>query len=1351
MSVLTASYAVNADLLDGFDSTVFVQTGSYNSFTQSYNVASSSASSRLTNLEQFSSSLDNTYATDAQLNQATASLSGSIAYLSGSYLTSSASFDTRSSNNSASIAQLSSSFLSLSSSFRTGSFTGSFIGDGNGLYNIPASGIVGLNLSRIASGSTTASISPVDGFRVNTNTTITGSTLISGSLTVSGSTNIVGTTGTTLLSSNADTLIFTGSLYASGSVVITDSLEVNGRNYINDSSSFASRITTNSASFAVFSGSYINESSSFASRITTNSASFATFSGSYINESASFASRSTTNSASIASLSSSFSTFSGSFMTGSFTGSFTGSVFGTASYASQALTASYAATASSADDFTVRGTLTAQTIIAQTITSSIEYVTGSTQFGSLLSNTHQFTGSVLVTGSLIINGENLTGISSSLSSRITADSSSFSSRITTNSASFATFSGSYVNESSSFANRITTNSASFATFSSSYVNESASFESRITTNSASFASFSGSYINESSSFASRITINSSSFAVFSGSYINESSSFASRITTNSASFASFSGSYINESSSFASRITTDSASFTVFSGSYVNESSSFASRITTNSASFTTFSGSYVNESASFASRITTNSASFTTFSGSYVNESASFASRNTTNSASISSLSASFSVFSGSFMTGSFTGSFTGSLLGTASYANNANSSSYALTASYASNVPVTASYANNATSASYALTASYASNVPVTASYALTANTASYALNSDLLDGKDSSIFATTGSNLFIGNQIITGSFAITGSTLQIGNNTLAGNTILSGSVIISGSTTSPVTPTIKIYGDMETDGVIKFMPVNKNIDTSISASYIFVSGSTNDLYFSQNGNGYNNVTRLRWLEGNLYSGLLNGGLISQSSSTIYQVGSGSGVLVNLNASFGGNPYPTIKYLNWSNLSASIAPLSASYDQSFIAIDDTGNIFTQGTPYTDGQFNTTIPIGIVLHQNRSTINGTQTFASLAYGWKQRSSDFIRAFGPLKLSGLDLYPSSSLGLTVGSGTAWSDGRNYTIDPNNPSYITDSGTIVSKIFRYRQSGSAAWVYDTNGGVGYTTINPTQYSNSGSLASVGSGNWSIQRAYFFPNSVTKAIYVYYGNARYATEAEAIANLQFEPFVEAPNTAAQAVYLGAIIISGNGDFTNSNNYKFLPSGLFRSIGGTGGGGSSVTTTLAGLSDVNISGPLDHQPLTYNTTANKWINASTISASLAGNALTATSASYAQTASYVNPLSQNVNINGTLAVSQSLYVNKITGSLASGAQTISTNATGSYTSAFYNYTLSSGGNARAGQFMVVWNGSSIQYTDASTLDIGSTSGVALTASLNNGNVLLTTVLPTSGWTIKTNINFL
>jgi hypothetical protein len=49
---------------------------------------------------------------------------------------------------------------------------------------------------------------------------------------------------------------------------------------------------------------------------------------------------------------------------------------------------------------TVTGTITATTLVAQTVTSSTSWITGSTKFGSITSNTHQFTGSILQSGSL---------------------------------------------------------------------------------------------------------------------------------------------------------------------------------------------------------------------------------------------------------------------------------------------------------------------------------------------------------------------------------------------------------------------------------------------------------------------------------------------------------------------------------------------------------------------------------------------------------------------------------------------------------------------------------------------------------------------------------------------------------------------------------------------------------------------------------------------------------------------------------------------------------------------------------------------------------------------------------------
>jgi hypothetical protein len=1028
-----------------------------------------------------------------------------------------------------------------------------------------------------------------------------------------------------------------------------------------------------------------------------------------------------------------------------------------------AISASYAATASSANDFLVRqnitasnalitGTLTAQTIIAQYITSSTEFITGSTKFGTQLTDTHQFTGSVTITGSLALNNDPVVTLtpyntfSSSIQLRAT-NLESTASVLTSASASFAQDSGSnsirFTNLEST-ASVLTTASASFAIVSASYSSASGSLSTRVTNlestasvltlASASFAVVSGSYSSASSSLSIRttdlestssvLTSASASFAQQSGSNsirFTNLESTASVLTQASASFALVSSSYAAFSSSYntgsftgsftgagnltgslfgtsswAQNATTASHAVTALSSSYAI-SSSYSLTATTASHALTTISASYaatassadnflvrqnvtasnalitgtltaqtiiaqyitsstefITGSTKFGSQLTdthqftgsvtiTGSLSlnnspvitdstFTPFSSSVstrVTNLESTASVLTTASASFALVSASYSAFSSSYNTGSFTGSFTGvgnltgSLFGTASWAQNA----------------VTSSYILQAVSASFATTASYAVS-------------SSYAYNADLLDGKDSSVFATTGSNVFVGDQIVTGSLFtsgsntlvgsttltgslnVTGSTIQTGNNTLIGNTTLSGSIIISGSS-GPGSPTasVQIYGDIRQAGYHRFDPVTTNINNSISASYIYVSGSTNDLYFTQNGAGYGNTTRLRWIEGNLYTGLLNGGLITTQSSTVYQVSSGSGIIVDLNASLNDNPYPTVQYLNWPNLTGSISAFTSSYQQLFVGIDNTNNLYAQGTPFYNGQVDTLIPVGDVFFQNGSTINGVKTAPGLAYGWKQRSNVFISAFGPLKLSGFTLAASgSSTGsLIIGSGTAFADGQNYTVDPDNPSYIIDSGTNVSKIFRYYQSGST-WVYQTNAGAGFGAIDPANYSNNGTLTGVGAGNWSIQRVFWFPNSVTKAIVVYYGNAIYATEAEAIANLSIESFVEAPNTAANAVYVGSIVISGNGVFTNTSTFTILPGGLFRQVGGSGGGGSVVTQTLAGLSDVSISGPTNGQPLVYNSTSGKWENSSTLVANLTGNASTATTASFAVTASYI-----------------------------------------------------------------------------------------------------------------------
>jgi hypothetical protein len=550
---------------------------------------------------------------------------------------------------------------------------------------------------------------------------------------------------------------------------------------------------------------------------------------------------------------------------------------------------------------------------------------------------------------------------------------------------------------------------------------------------------------------------------------------------------------------------------------------------------------------------------------------------------------------------------------------------------------------------------------------------------------------------------NNTTTGSINVSGSIIVTGSTSLFGLTVISGSFPLGGESAS-----FKIHGNTIHEGYTRFNPVSTGINNSVSASYIYVSGSTNDLYFTQNGDGFSNTTRLRWIEGNLYTGLLNGGIISSASSTTFNVSSGSGIIVTMNGSLTTDPYPTIQYVKWNNLTNQTLTYRTTAIQTFIGIDSNSNIIQQTSPWNDGQYNTSISLGTVIHQNLSTINATITYPNVAYGYKQRTYDFIKAFGPLRLSGLQVQTSSSLGLTVTSGTAWADGRNYQNDPSNPSYIIDSGTAVSKIFRYYASAST-FVQDTNGGVGYTNIDPNNYNLNGTgvLSTVG-GNYSIQRVFWYPNSATKGIVVYYGNATYPTIRDAIDNLNTEVFYEVANTQQNAVYIGSVIIKGSSDFTSTSNYQIVPAGLFRSIGGSGGGGSIPTTRLTDLADVTIASPTDYQAFVYDSALLKWKNASVISASIVGNATTATLAISASTASYA----------------PNYVLNSVTASMLSPYVLTSITSSMTVLSSSYAQTASY-------QYPIAVTGSTLYSVNPSTSNFNGNSSIFLGSNAGNGAI--------------------
>ena len=382
----------------------------------------------------------------------------------------------------------------------------------------------------------------------------------------------------------------------------------------------------------------------------------------------------------------------------------------------------------------------------------------------------------------------------------------------------------------------------------------------------------------------------------------------------------------------------------------------------------------------------------------------------------------------------------------------------------------------------------------------------------------------------------------------------------------------------------GAIGSDQFMQFKPVGAlQIPTNTTASYIYTSGSTNDLYFTQYNGPYTNTTRLRWLEASLGTGLLAGGTLSSTSgSTTYNITSGSGLIVSYNAhtELGGpaEPYPTITRVQWPDLNAQSLPSLSTTQITYVGMDSTGTPYLKSTPFIDGDFDTYISLGRILHTDKVGTNGAVNQPTVSYGQTHFRGDFVRSFGPIKLSGHTFYANGTQGLAKDAGDSYAEGRNYTVDPDSPNYVkstTDTAQPTSKIFYQYVNGAGDDVILNNGNLGYTVLDCNNYNNAGTLTTVGAGNkFTIQRVFWFPNAVNRAFYVYYGNTIYATIADAQAGIATEVFTEGKNTRDGAIFLGYVIAKGvTLDFTDPTTYKIIQAGAFRAVASSGAGATGT----------------------------------------------------------------------------------------------------------------------------------------------------------------------------------
>jgi hypothetical protein len=347
------------------------------------------------------------------------------------------------------------------------------------------------------------------------------------------------------------------------------------------------------------------------------------------------------------------------------------------------------------------------------------------------------------------------------------------------------------------------------------------------------------------------------------------------------------------------------------------------------------------------------------------------------------------------------------------------------------------------------------------------------------------------------------------------------------------------------------------------------------------------------------------NASTGILVGGeLTSSIGGTTFSVSSGVGQIVSQVATPSGVS-TIITPISWDAFT-SITPTNLTTQPfTYVYIDSSGVLQQQATPFSDAQYKNSIIIGHVCHIDLATINLVTSDQNVAYGTPTRLLELIQTFGPIKKEGLTLSANgSNLQVNRSAGEGFIIGSNYQTDQFDPDKIVISAKTPSLLCRIYRNGSGGYVFDNNSGSYYANVDATKYDNgSGTLQTVNNNQWTIQRLYTFP-SAPDDIICYYGVQIYNSQGDAIDNIPYEPFSEAPITALNSIFLGYLVVRGGASSLSSlGDATFIQAGLFRGLGS--GGGSTTNLKLEDLSDVVITSPQNQDFLFYNSLSQEWQN--------------------------------------------------------------------------------------------------------------------------------------------------
>ncbi len=315
----------------------------------------------------------------------------------------------------------------------------------------------------------------------------------------------------------------------------------------------------------------------------------------------------------------------------------------------------------------------------------------------------------------------------------------------------------------------------------------------------------------------------------------------------------------------------------------------------------------------------------------------------------------------------------------------------------------------------------------------------------------------------------------------------------------------------------------------------------------------------------------------------------------------------------------------------------------------------------------------------------------------------------------------------------------NTDVFVTGATYSSNTFTYRNNtgGTFSVLFNTvtgltvNGTLSATTVSATTYLNLPTDIRVTGGTYSNGIATFTNNTggtfnvagfFTGGTDVFVTGATYSNNTFTYTNNTGGSFNVLFNTVTGLTVNGNLTVTGN---TN-----------VRAITGT-----SATISGSGQNILTVIGSGTTSPLfTVQGSSGELFS---VTDSLTGSLFSVNDISGLP---IVEVFSDNTILMGNYLAPALNTTAKI--SLTAGTNSIYSIPTSAYTGAFVDYTVINSGNtsARAGNIMTIWNSGSTEYTEVSTNDIGSTTGITFSTALVGSNAIISASATTTGWTLKT-----